>query len=747
MLRQGGMISVSLFQMNVTSERVMAKRHPWLIEFECSPAASFADLIAGYAEISPFERADVRDTARALFGSLSIDDPARTALQTAIIGWLDKRRRLPFPVQPHLLQRHIREVVEVFDIVALLEVADVAVWLRREHPRWTDWTTNMVLSNARDARAAFWRMLALTQAVVASTDRKINGSGLVPMWHEICREAGTTLPDHYLSIGLLGIRRLPAGKGASDVAWVSGLAQWAAAREPTDTAFKAEWMALKSLYPRAPQRWREVVRNALAQYIRDGEERAYPAWWRVDPEIAVASASSSKVPHGTAFSSPLPEDCRRVVEKLKSPLRAVEPQVTALLNGYRRYLAATGHSEYFVRAIHMLGRALISHSKDEVDDYQERALLAEEITREGLGWEPFNRHLWSLWREALEAQGRFEDAELVGWERVRRDPTDVNARNQLAILLANGLGRYEEAETLLRETIAQFPDDAVARNELAELLIFLDRTEDAYTVSTASFEEGVTDLISYSLMARLYCAKGDQEKAKEVLTEGRTKYPDDQTLAPQLRHVRSGKLLSLRSGTFRPIDAAVPMTEATGSVVRLDEIARMGKLRYLRFRLESCLVGRKGALWDAGRAELEQILTEDPTFAYAQILAARQGIWKAKDQSPPPFGAAFETAFASDDRATLQRLAEHWPRLAAITRVAQARLGDPEAAAEIQHWLETEAPNERSLNGLHRTLRPLLRLVDGGLDFMSALSAERQRVDAALYDANEAALMDFRLVA
>ena len=72
-------------------------------------------------------------------------------------------------------------------------------------------------------------------------------SGARRLWQRICREAGRRLPRHYLSIGLLGFRRLPEADEASELPWVSGLAQWALERKPSDSEFKVEWLALKPL--------------------------------------------------------------------------------------------------------------------------------------------------------------------------------------------------------------------------------------------------------------------------------------------------------------------------------------------------------------------------------------------------------------------------------------------------------------------------------------------------------------------
>jgi hypothetical protein len=206
-------------------------------------------------------------------------------------------------------------------------------------------------------------MLALTQGLVAKVATDIDANGLAPMWQDICREAGGRLPPYYLSIGLLGLRRLPNVEESSQLPWVSGLAQWALAQHPSDSEFKTEWLALKPLYPRAPQ-------NCIA----------------------------------------------------------------------------TGDPQYFVRAVHALGRELIERGGDMP---QERTGKAQALAREGLKWQPYDRYLWALWRDALVADNAAEAAELIGWESIRRDPADVDKRNQLATLLVNSLSKLDEAETLL----------------------------------------------------------------------------------------------------------------------------------------------------------------------------------------------------------------------------------------------------------------------------------------------------------
>jgi hypothetical protein len=201
--------------MALTASHMPPRRHPWLAEFSQAPVAAFGDLLAGYAAVFPYDRADAPDAARMLFGALPADDPLLAELDRAAIGWLEKRRKTELPPERPRLQRAIREISEAFEIIALLELSDAAVDLRRRFVVWNEWVSRLVLSPARDARAQYWRTLALTQKLVANTRSGLSDRGLEPLWHRLCRDAGGPLPSRYLDIGLLGLRLLPEDEHGS----------------------------------------------------------------------------------------------------------------------------------------------------------------------------------------------------------------------------------------------------------------------------------------------------------------------------------------------------------------------------------------------------------------------------------------------------------------------------------------------------------------------------------------------------
>lgn len=531
------------------ASRQASWQHPWLAKFAASPLAMLDELLKGHADIHPYQRLDVPDAVLRLFGGLDQDDPKREALNVAVMAWLAERRSESLPTSRPLLQRYIREVAEALEIVSLLGLASATVALRHGFIIWNEWVSRLVLSQSRDARAVYWRTLALTQPLVAEHAKQLDPYGLAAIWQQICREAGGEFPRHYLSIGLLGLRRLPADD--IELPWLSGLAQWAKYQKPSDAEFKAEWYTLKSLYPRSAAHWRKAVDQVLsAPTFADFDA---PAWWHVDPDFTAMSRKHFRRT-STPLRSPLPDEAQRIAQRIKhDPLDSVLSAVTDLVRRHRHFLNSTGDPSYFVRAVHLIGTALItSHDRRNTS-----ARIAQSLAREGLKWDPRNAYLLSLWQLALTAEGRLEFAELVGWEAIRRNPDYPHARNQLATLLTESLGRAGEAEVILRETIERFPDDSVPRNQLAKLLLdWLDRPEEAETILLETIARFPDDAVARSQLATLIAETLSRaDEAETVLRETIERFPGSAVPRSQL-----AKLLEESLG--RPDEAEKVLRDA-----------------------------------------------------------------------------------------------------------------------------------------------------------------------------------------
>jgi tetratricopeptide (TPR) repeat protein len=900
--------------MSVASGGIIHGRHPWLTRFESAPENALNDLLAGYADAHPYERADAPDAALMLFGPLGSEDPTRKKLEPAILSWLERRRKEAVPAARPKLQRRVREISEAFEIIALLQLADAAIELRRRFIIWNDWAARLVVSSARDARAEYWRMLALTQPLVATGAPDIARNTLMMMWQRVCREAGGRLPRHYLSIGLLGLRYLQIPDQGSELSWVSGLAQWALCQRPSNAEFKAEWLALKPLYPRSPSRWRNIVGHLLsAPQFRDAGIYP-PGWWRIDPELSSIKRGDIKL-----LRSPMPEAAEQVIRELPKSFDIVEPHIDRLVADHRSFVYATGDSRYFVRAIHVVGTALLRKMPDEP---HRRAYKVQELAREGLKWEPFSTHLWSLWVQALISDGSIGEAEILGWESIRRLPTEPMPRDLLALILARLPGRRDDAIALLRETITTIPNPHSARH-LASLLV-QSQYDEAIALLKDTVKQFPTDPKARRLLGSLLAKReGSEKEAIEVLQETVTKFPRDWIAQQQLAGLlaqfdeRRGEAIAVLNETIRefpktseprrqlasllakyaqdperaitllketiqkfpkeihaykqlagllaqsedhreealallktarklaPGDANVPsqmarvlslipgrraeavatlreaierfpnsgavdqlnqlladVTDVSGgaidinfesetsdvgslslsdeeegeesatlqdfqfddgsveksiqklseqvsisenSDIELHQLLKYGRLRRLSFRLAHASVSED----DNSVAEVQKILNEDPTFAYAQLLAARLRIWEAGSDTLPPFAAAFEQALAMEDRELLDELARRQPRLEALILVARSIFGDEESIELCNAWLRSlptfdEEPATRTLRV---GLVPVLRLIDGGRSPKEVFGDQRDLIINALHDANERTIGDPLLAA
>jgi hypothetical protein len=206
--------------------------------------------------------------------------------------------------------------------------------------------------------------------------------------------------------------------------------------------------------------------------------------------------------------------------------------------------------------------------------------------------------------------------------------------------------------------------------------------------------------------------------------------------------------LPLKSRAFTRGDIhRAQVTSHTGmdSDPEFAEVARLGAMRRLRSQLEFGLENER----DVAIRELQRILREDPTFAYAELLAARYRIWEANGNDLPSFAAAFEDALATEDREKLEKLRARQPRLEALILVARAVLGDNEAVKEVELWLSApqRSEEEPAITGLYSGLRPILKVIEGGLSTKDAIATMRERIIGALHDANEAILGETLLAA
>jgi Tfp pilus assembly protein PilF len=308
--------------------------------------------------------------------------------------------------------------------------------------------------------------------------------------------------------------------------------------------------------------------------------------------------------------------------------------------------------------------------------------------------------------------------------------TNALLRNKLAkVLVSGGAKKLAEAIELLRDTKELHPQDSYVRNQLAAALAVsgdADKLKEAIQLLEDTVNNDVTDnKFSRDLLADL---TGISPKASREISPV--------VEAEELEAASDGSLdeiVEIGQGAQKP----APLSQ------ELSNLARMSRLKFR-------LVHAQGGARTAALNELQQTLEEDPTFAYAQLLAVRQGLWKKESNTLPSFPAAFELALADSDLLALSRLSKQYPRLQALIMVARAMYGDKDSAKRVQEILENAAEGR---SGIEKMLRekvgPALRLIEGGKLGLSSLNEVRQQVITALRDVNEWAIGggDWRIAA
>ena len=364
------------------------QRHPWLERLEASPHDAVSDLMAGYAAIFPFTRADAPDAARMLLGHLPSDDPARSALESGIQSWLVSKRNEKLPSDPARLQDFVRQLGEAFEIISLIELTEPALMLRLQYVRWFEWVSRLNMGPSRDARAGYLRMLANTQCIVAGLIP--DPDALAPFWMRLSREAGSTYPKSYLQIGLLGLRRLPGAieRGASP--WIAGLAAWAKENNPSNKEFMRAWLPIKRLHPASPKVLKGRVFDVLSQKSFADADIMSPGWWANDPDFPKIQESKGRA-HSLV---PPPRDLHEnIIQDLQNNARFadVRERLELFVDRYENYTTLSGDDYFLVRSFCNVGKSLLRNS---VDAHSERAHFAETLARKTLRYQPNNPIAW-----------------------------------------------------------------------------------------------------------------------------------------------------------------------------------------------------------------------------------------------------------------------------------------------------------------------------------------------------------------
>lgn len=614
-----------------------AQRHPWLAAMQAAPEVELNALVGGFAEVDPYGRAEPEDAAASLLFGLAAEDPARLALDQGCLALLERFRRGLLTASA---ARYPARLASLNRLLAVIRRTRPSRTVRHLHARYVVWMNLLETSRldaGLDPRREYLRLLALTQ------DLSGQGRRRMPQWLELCAEAGPLgrFPADHLDVALLGLRRLPleAGQDGNEEAVCHGLARWAARQRPSQAEFLARWREIESAYPRGAGYWPPLLERVIATvetHLTEenrGAPASFPAaaWWREEMELPAVPAGRRAPPpeRRGPVEPPSPALREALLRDAASPLPQLAPRIAQMEAAYRRYTDATGDPYYLIRSACNVGMALL---KPPFREDPARGVVATRLARLALEHEPANHYAWALWRDGVAAQGDLGAAEAIGWEAIRRFPENPQWRNQLATLLAEQRGRPPEAVTLLRETRALFPQNAATRSQLARLLReALGQPEEARAVLEEALDLLPDNPFSYGDLAALLADHfGDRAGAERVLRANLRLFPEDKFGQGMLQRLHQGQRLR-RAPAPRPEIAPAHDLETADLPA--------AALRRALFRAET----GGGA---AAMAEIQHLLAEDPSLAYARYVAARLGVPPPNDRPETAFAFAFQRAMA-----------------------------------------------------------------------------------------------------
>ena len=598
-------------------------------------------LLRGTAGLGPLSAAEPEDAAEALLTNQPQGSKVAVAFDSECQSELNRFRMELRHLKGRAFELGLSRLATLVSIICRVKPVETVNDLHRNYIAWNGFFENFAIDRSLDLRREYWRILALTQDIAA--DAGIAPRRLMPMWLSICAESGGDglYPGSYLRIALTGLRKLPLGAefDANEDFALHGLARWAAARRPSKSDFMREWQLLEGDFPRSADFWEGRVEAAITATERETSERTHhvrrtfdaAAWWREDVQLG----QMSHKPSG-ASAQPLPlQRTTDVIRSISRPYKSIKNQIDRLIRDQKRYADVTGDVFFLVRTACNVGMRLIQ--KAPIGETQERGEAALRLAQLAFAYDPANVFAWSLYRDALAAANRLEDAELVGWEAIRRFPEDEQWRTQLATVLTERLQRPEEAAALLKESITLFPGHAHARTQLATILAeFLQRPEEAAALLKETIALFPGNAHARNQLATILADDlGRIEEARQVLQMANN--ADASNNATQTLLAKLLKNRPLRGKRSLPADQ--PVASLPQSLSLPAAMARRAL-----FRVEHGFMSREDA------AHLLATMPADPYVTYA---AARAGDGDVPDTT---FSLAFEVAARKGSAAALRAL-------------------------------------------------------------------------------------------
>ncbi len=467
--------------MTLLSKKTLSGPEQWKEHLRTDGQAALRALLDGTASLGRLSAAEPEDAVAALLGSGSDSPELTVALDAGCMKLLEVFEATLLQQTGRMFQIELLKLTTLLTIIRRVLPERTVTDLRERYALWSGFFDNFVMDRGLDLRREYFRILALSQDIVAK-HRPPAARQLMPLWLSICAESGDfgRYDGSYLRVALIGLRRLPLGDrfDANEEFALQGLARWAVAQRPSNEAFEQEWRLLQDNFPRDITFWQPRVQAVIKAAETELSERTKPTqfkettfsvagWWRADVGLSSIGRNNR---NATVQKPPERWPREQIMEKIKTgrSLSDLEPEITRLMKDHERYADRTGDVFYLVRTACNIAKTLLraTQRREKVQDGR----CALSLAALALEYDPVNVYAWSHIRDALLASGRLADAELVGWEAIRRFPENCQWRSHLAAILAEHSNQVHQAEALLRDAMRIFPKDAPVRNQLATIL-------------------------------------------------------------------------------------------------------------------------------------------------------------------------------------------------------------------------------------------------------------------------------------
>ena len=513
-----------------------------------APETALDDILSGTGGRGTQQRSEPEDFLADLLAHPAhreVRTQLSTRLDAVLQEWIKSRLGWP-PGQISRLGTRVyaAQVADGLRVAARLPMQATARELMRDQVMWEDRVRGLRWPGDIDLLREFDLVLVQHQ-----TD-----SRFAPRWFAACDEAAWGSPywRNRLSIGLLGLRKLPAEADVNpELMAATALARFAAMAllhgmnaAQVERIFRRRAAAMTVLYPRHDGYWRELwseVFDYLPVRIKS-KDPILRGWLRYSTGAHdEASNGDNQRGTGSRYRFPLPDRTRRLrlLQDIKESYALdvdLWNRVRELILDHWHHASVSGESYYSVRTtINLCNRLLrLEPARSSLEQMHLWAVWAVEA-------ETDNSYTWDLWAKVLFALGQEDACNSVRWESTRRFPENSLLRNSLAYTLTEQQ-HWEVAENLLRDTMQDFPDDLYCRNILAGLLIRTERPTDAESLLRDTMANARDDIVSRHILARMLWQQGRRDEAETEVAALAATAPEDpyvKTLDAQIRQQTS----------------------------------------------------------------------------------------------------------------------------------------------------------------------------------------------------------------